>query len=115
LSAAPKIINFTCTTSATSQGAMPWEYADEDLAVLCEACHDRAHGLHDARPRPGARRRPPSPASTLLRLVVQHPSLARRVPTWVVPCDCDEGLALLAIIDLLSLGEPYPVRAGSAP
>lgn len=89
-------------------GAMPWEYADEDLAVLCEACHDRAHGLHDARPRPGARRRPPSPASTLLRLVVQHPSLARRVPTWVVPCDCDEGLALLAIIDLLSLGEPIP-------
>lgn len=88
-------------------GAMPWEYADEDLAVLCEQCHDKAHGLHDARPH--ARRRPRPTINTLLRLVIQHPTWASKVPAWAVPCDCDEGRALLAIIDLLNLGEPIPM------
>ena len=90
-------------------GAMPWEYADEDLAVLCEQCHDMAHGLHNTRHRPGARRRPPSTVSTLLRLVAQHPTWVSKIPAWAVPCDCDEGRALLAIIDLLNLGEPIPM------
>lgn len=90
-------------------GAKPWEYADEDLAVLCEQCHDMAHGLHNTRHRPGARRRPPSTVSTLLRLVAQHPTWASKIPAWAVPCDCDEGRALLAIIDLLNLGEPIPM------
>jgi hypothetical protein len=89
-------------------GAKPWEYADEDLAVLCDGCHDKAHGLHYASPRAGARRRPPSAINTLLRLVVQHPTWAGKIPAWVVPSDNEEGLALLAVMDLMA-------TLGSAP
>ncbi len=60
------------------------------------------------RPRPPGRRKPPSTASTLLRLVLQHPTWAARLPVDLVPDDSPEGLALIAIIDLLSLGEPVP-------
>ncbi|HAF54502.1 MAG TPA: DNA primase [Thauera sp.] len=60
------------------------------------------------RPRPGGRRKPPSTASTLLRLVLQHPTWAARLPVALIPADSAEGLALIAIIDLLSLGEPVP-------
>ncbi|MFB1030024.1 MAG: DNA primase, partial [Thauera sp.] len=60
------------------------------------------------RPRPGGRRKPPSTAGTLLRLVMQHPTWAARMPVGLVPDDSPEGLALIAIIDLFSLGEPIP-------
>ncbi|MHB1374670.1 MAG: DNA primase, partial [Thauera sp.] len=60
------------------------------------------------RPRPSGRRKPPSTAGTLLRLVLQHPTWAARLPVDLVPGDSPEGLALIAIIDLLSLGEPVP-------
>ena len=60
------------------------------------------------RPRPAGRRKPPSTAGTLLRLVLQHPTWAARLPVDLVPSDSPEGLALIAIIDLLSLGEPIP-------
>lgn len=60
------------------------------------------------RPRPVGRRKPPSTAGTLLRLVLQHPTWAARLPVDLVPSDSPEGLALIAIIDLLSLGEPVP-------
>ncbi|MCM8566043.1 DNA primase [Thauera linaloolentis] len=58
--------------------------------------------------RPFGRRKPPSTAGTLLRLVMQHPTWAARMPVDLVPSDSPEGLALIAIIDLLSLGEPVP-------
>ena len=60
------------------------------------------------RPRTGGRRKPPSTASTLLRLVLQHPTWAARLPVALIPDDSAEGRALIAIIDLLSLGEPIP-------
>ena len=60
------------------------------------------------RPRAGGRRKPPSTAGTLLRLVMQHPTWAARMPVGLVPDDSPEGLALIAIIDLCSLGEPIP-------
>jgi len=61
-----------------------------------------------SRPRPGGRRKPPSTAGTLLRLVLQHPTWAARLPVDLIPGDSPEGLALIAIIDLISLGEPVP-------
>ncbi len=60
------------------------------------------------RPRLQGRRKPPSTAGTLLRLVLQHPTWAARLPVSLIPDDSPEGLALIAIIDMLSLGEPVP-------
>ena len=39
---------------------------------------------------------------------MQHPTWAARMPVGLVPDDSPEGLALIAIIDLFSLGEPIP-------
>lgn len=58
--------------------------------------------------RPAGRRKPPSTAATLLRLIMQHPAWAARMPVDLVPSDSAEGLALIAIIDMTSLGEPVP-------
>ncbi|MCL2643905.1 MAG: DNA primase, partial [Betaproteobacteria bacterium] len=55
---------------------------------------------------PLSRRAPPPPAATLLRLVLQHPALAARLPIDLIPNNTDEGRALIAIIDLVELGEP---------
>ncbi len=60
------------------------------------------------RVRGGGRRKPPSAIGTLLRLVLHHPAWAARLPVDLVPADSAEGLALIAIIDMLSLGEPVP-------
>lgn len=30
------------------KGAMPWEYADEELGCLCETCHEAEHTSRDA-------------------------------------------------------------------
>lgn len=71
----------------------------------------RPAGTHFARERtlrPQGRRRAPSTANTLLRLVVHHPAWAARLPVDLIPADSAEGLALVAIIDLVSLGEPLP-------
>lgn len=54
------------------------------------------------------RRKPPSAIGTLLRLVMHHPAWAARLPVDLVPADSSEGRALIAIIDMLSLGEPIP-------
>ncbi|MDY0072686.1 MAG: DNA primase [Thauera sp.] len=65
-----------------------------------------------ARPRPGlalrGRRQPPSTAATLLRLIMQHPTLAIRLPIELVPDHSAEGLALVALIDHFSLGDSMP-------
>ena len=39
---------------------------------------------------------------------MQHPTWAARMPVDLVPSGSPEGLALIAIIDLLSLGEAVP-------
>jgi len=58
--------------------------------------------------RPQGRRKPPSTSGTLLRLVLQHPTWAARLPVDLLPNDNAEGRALIAIVDLVSLGEPIP-------
>ncbi|MDR2015619.1 MAG: DNA primase [Azoarcus sp.] len=60
---------------------------------------------YGSRKPPVTRRSPPSPASTLLRLVLQHPTLAARLPVSLIPDDTDEGRVLIAIIDLTESGE----------
>jgi len=41
---------------------------------------------------------------------MQHPTWAARLPVALVPDDSPEGQALIAIIDLLSLGEAIPAN-----
>ncbi len=53
-------------------------------------------------------RKGPSTTRALLRLVLQHPTWAARLPVDLVPTGTPEGSALVAIIDMLSLGEPVP-------
>jgi DNA primase len=60
---------------------------------------------YGSRKAPFTRRPPPSPTSTLLRLVLQHPGLAARLPVNLIPDDTFEGRALIAIIDLAESGE----------
>ena len=55
---------------------------------------------------PSMRRPPSPPASTLLRLVLQYPALAARLPANLIPDGTAEGRALIAIVDLVDLGEP---------
>ncbi|KON82187.1 DNA primase [Azoarcus sp. PA01] len=59
------------------------------------------------RSTPGMRprRKPPSTVGTLLRLVLQHPALAARLPVDLVPTMNAEGEALVAIIDATSTGD----------
>lgn len=70
-------------------------------------------------PRPGStprrqpaaarqRRKPPSTIDTLLRLILQHPAWAARLPVDLIPADSAEGLALIAIIDAISVGDLCP-------
>lgn len=54
------------------------------------------------------RRKPPSAIGTLLRLVLQHPDWAARLPVDLIPAESAEGRAMIAIVDLVSLGEPIP-------
>lgn len=69
---------------------------------------ERGFDRQAAPPRAQGRRRAPSTSSTLLRLVVHHPNWAARLPVDLIPADNPEGRALIAIIDLVSLGEPLP-------
>lgn len=70
--------------------------------------HGTARTAPPPRPRLGGRRKPPSTISTLLRLVLQHPGWAARLPVSLIPDDGPEARALIAIIDMLSLGEAVP-------
>ncbi|WP_407280150.1 DNA primase [Aromatoleum evansii] len=51
------------------------------------------------------RRQQPSAANTLLRLVLQHPAWAARLPVDLIPTHTAEGRALVAIVDLSSTGD----------
>ena len=89
------------TQSETEQalGILPARRADVSPAANATAYGSR-------RQSPPTRRAPPSPpTSTLLRLVLQHPTLAARLPINLIPDDTDEGRALIAIVDLVELGE----------
>jgi DNA primase len=58
------------------------------------------------RPTRAAPRRPPtSPVETLLRLVVERPAWAARVPPGLIPADSAEGRALFALIDAVDVGD----------
>jgi DNA primase len=54
---------------------------------------------------PRARRKPPSAAATLLRLILEHPIWAARLPVDLVPQGNPEGQALVAIIDAVNSGD----------
>ncbi len=71
--------------------------ADPELADQRPARRPVARAA-TVRPRSGGRRKPPSTASTLLRLVLQHPTWAARLPVALIPDDSAEGRALVAII-----------------
>ena len=63
-------------------------------------------------PRPRAPRVAPSGAAALLRLVLQSPLLAARLPVNLIPDDTPEGRALIAIVDMANLDEPLGTMAG---
>lgn len=52
-----------------------------------------------------ARRKPPSAVGTLLRLVLQHPAWAARLPVDLIPAENAEDQALVGIIDAMSTGD----------
>jgi DNA primase len=54
---------------------------------------------------PAQRRHPLSAIATLLRLVLLHPVFAARLPLGLIPDDSAESRALIAIIDLVDVGE----------
>jgi DNA primase len=83
--------------------APPREYAGGRPATVGSG-NDR---LAPAR-RAGGRRKPPSTVDILLRLVLHRTAWAARLPVALVPDDSAEGRALIAIIDMLSLGEAVP-------
>lgn len=72
-------------------------------------------GFSRPDPRPTARaaprRRPLSPVETLLRLIIQHPKQAARLPLALIPQEDPEGRALVAILDAVDVGD-IPGNAG---
>ncbi|GHT87093.1 DNA primase [Betaproteobacteria bacterium] len=67
----------------------------------------RGNTFRDQAPRRTAPRQPPSSTiAKLLWLVLQHPAFAARLPLGLIPDNSAEGRALIAIIDLVEVGEP---------
>ncbi|MDD3354533.1 DNA primase [Zoogloea sp.] len=70
---------------------------------------DRPFGSRRSRgndfPRIPPRQAPQSPAEALLKVVVQHPVWAARLPIDLLPDDTPEGRALIAITDAMSVGD----------
>lgn len=89
-------------------GAKPWECESDDLAVLCDRCHEAEHGISAPR-QPKSPRRWPTTGATLLRLVMQRPALIARIPLEAVPADTPEGCALAGIAAKFGDGKaPFP-------
>ena len=59
----------------------------------------------NALPRLAPRQKPLSAIETLLKLIIQHPVWAARLPIDLLPDDSPEGRALRAIVDAMSVGE----------
>ena len=57
------------------------------------------------------RRKPSTSVEKLLRMVLLQPAWAGRVPIDLVPDDSEEGAALIAVVDMYSIGE-LPMRGG---
>lgn len=76
--------------------------------------HSRRPGM-TRRPVPsgGRRQKPAGPTATLLRLLLQNPSWATRIPAELIPDEDAEGRALIALIDAASIGE-FPPPGGLA-
>lgn len=79
-------------------GAKPWEYEDEDLAVLCERCHEKAH-----TPAP-ARRRPTSRLQYAISFAMQFPEKISRIPSDLIPTETPEGVALKVLVEMSAEG-----------
>ena len=89
-------------------GAKPWEYESDDLAVLCDRCHEAEHGI-SAACQPKSPKRRPTTGATLLRLVMQRPALIARIPIEAMPVDTPEGRALAGIAAKFGDGKaPFP-------
>ena len=56
-------------------------------------------------PRMSPRRAPQTAVETLLKLIVQHPVWAARLPIDLLPDDTPEGCALIALTDAMSVGD----------
>ncbi|HQE40996.1 MAG TPA: DNA primase, partial [Zoogloea sp.] len=56
-------------------------------------------------PRMLPRRAPQTAVETLLKLIVQHPIWAARLPIDLLPDDTPEGCALIALTDAMSVGD----------
>ena len=59
----------------------------------------------NAPPRRGPRHAPSPLERILLRIVLQHPAWAARLPADLIPDRSEEGRALIAIIDAVSIGD----------
>jgi len=62
-------------------------------------------GFGKELPRLAPRQTPSNPVETLLKLVIQHPVWAARLPIDLLPHDTPEGLALIAMTDAMSVGD----------
>ena len=58
-----------------------------------------------ARATPHHRQPPKTPVHLLLRLVLQRPILAARIPIGIISAATPEGAALIAIIDMVEMGD----------
>lgn len=91
-------------------GAKPWEYEDEDLAVLCERCHERAHGRGGETFMEALKRRPSS-ASRILALLIRHPERANEVPLSAIPPQSEERDAIAALIEATKTDQGFSEKA----
>jgi len=104
---AASVLRLQLVKAIASASRLAQDETEQALGILparrsSPAANATAYG---SRQPPPMRRPPPSPAAALLRLVLQHPALAARLPASLVPDNTDEGRALIAIIDIVELGE----------
>lgn len=84
-------------------GEMTQQEVESAWGIKPAAPPGRAPQRFSHRPQP--RRGPSSPVETLLRLVIQHPAWAARVPVALLPEDSAEARALIGLIDAVDVGD----------
>ncbi|MCL2162114.1 MAG: DNA primase [Betaproteobacteria bacterium] len=102
---AASILRLQLIKTLASASRMTQDEVEQALGFARRTDAGVTHSAYGSRQPPLTRRSPPSTTSTLLRLVLQHPALAARLPINLIPDNTDEGRALIAIIDLVELGE----------